>query len=298
MPIPDLLKYASDVVNHKTVWQRIGHSPALHTARSVISSKTSLASKAINFAGVLGRGGLTLIPIPVVGSLLATAEKHVEEKIRKRRNKNRAEAAKPIGEKVKFELKELSLEEVDRYRWKVQQSMTALNAAIQKWQDIRQKAEDDHALCAAYVELATAAEQASRRIEKLHDKCSAVAAVMKETMDWLEQLFGDIDTPQSVCGTEYWIKQRLEDEIRAVDTLLSTSGEAEKVEARKFYIEEHHSKCTGWCWAKDVSAPPIYSYPRTVEWSAKVLKWAAEPFTLDSLGSFSEIGKSELGEKG
>ena len=296
MPIPDLYKYARDVADHKTVWQRIAHSPALHTTRSAISSGGSALSKTIKLAGVAGQGACRLIPIPVLGSFVETAVKYLEEKGRGKYLKGRAEHATPGEQKVKFDLKELSLEEMDRYRWKVHQSVTALNTAVQHMNETFQKAESDHAICAAYVELAIAAEQASRRIEKLNDKCFAVAGVMKETMDWLQQLFGDVDKPESVCGIELQIKQRLANEIRGLDVQLSTHSD--KAAARKSFIDEYHSKCTGWCWAKDTSAPTTYSFPKAVEYSAAVLKWASAAFSMDDLAAFGEIAKDKIEKKG
>jgi hypothetical protein len=289
----DLFQYAAGVVNHKTVWQRIAHSPALHTARSAFSSEGSAVSKFIKLSGVAARGACHLVPIPVLGPLAETLEKFFEGKGRAYfhdKNLEHAEHAKDLGEKVKFELKELSLEEMDRYRWKVNQSVTDLNNAAQRFNDIIFKGEVDHASCAGYVELAIMAEQVKRRTKKLHDKCSAVLVVLANTLNWLGKAYDAADT------VEDDLADAIAKKIQEIDAQLQKIPQAQREEYRKEFVELAHAHCAGWCWAKPLDAP-TYSHYQAVERSAAVLKFVTSMFPMDSLAGLAEIAKPYLGEK-
>lgn len=281
----NLFEYARKVVANKTVAQRIAHSPALHGVRSAFSSGGSFMSKGVNLLGMAGRAAMGLIPIPALPTLSAALEKHFEGFLRDKAHERRLEAAKAQGnveDTVKFELKDLSLDEMDRYRWKVHQAMTDLNNALQSHNDKLAKASNEQARCAAYVEVATASEQAVRRIYKLYHKCFVVKGIMEETMDWLKDLSFGADRKRGVVGTARDIRKNLKNEIDEFKKLPS--------DHQQFYIDAYHAHCAGWCWAKDVSRPPGPT-PK-LDFCANVLKWLAEP----AVDALEDIGREQFGE--
>jgi len=281
----NLFEYARKVVANKTVAQRIAHSPALHGVRSAFSSGGSLVSKGVNLLGAAGRVAMGLIPIPTLPAISAAFEKHFEGFLRGKAHEKRLEAAKAQGnveDKVKFELKELSLEEMDRYRWKVHQAMTDLNNALQSHNDKLAKASQEQARCAAYVEVATASEQAVRRIYKLYHKCFVVKGIMEETMDWLKDLSFGSDRKGGVVGTGRDIRKNLKNEIDEYKKLPN--------DRQPYYIDAYHAHCTGWCWARDVNKAPGPT-PK-LDFCANVMKWLAEP----AFELLEDIGREQVGE--
>jgi hypothetical protein len=278
----NLFEYARKAVDNKTVMQRIAHSPALHSARSAISSTGSLGSKAVSLLGGGARVAMSLIPVPAIPALSAAIEKHFEAWRREKRYHAQAEKATTSQDKVKFELKELSLEEMDRYRWKVNQAMTDLNTAINNRQAKFMEADNASARCTEYVELATAAAQAERRIDKLYEKCKVVKGVMEETMEWLGQLAVGANQSEGVNGAKDKIRARLKAEIEGYNSLPPGS--------QRDHIQDLHAHCTGWCWAKNVNEPRGAT-PK-LDYCANVLKWLAEP----AFEILEDIGKEQAAE--
>jgi hypothetical protein len=279
----NLFAYARKSVDNKTVMQRIGHSPALHSARSAFSSTGSAVSKGVKLAGGGLRVAMSLIPVPAIPALAAAIEKHFEAWRREKRHHAQAEAATKPEDKVKFELKELSLEEMDRYRWKVNQAMTDLNTAIQNREAKFMEAEKASARCTEYVELAKAAMQAERRILKLYEKCLVVKRVMEETMDWLGQCAVGPHNLGGVDGAKDEIKDQLRQEIEAFRKLTK--------DQQLWWISEYHAQCGGWCWAKPVNKPPGPN--QALDYCANVLKWLAEP----AFEVLEDIGKEQIAER-
>src|SRR5258708_6493170 len=107
----DIFDYAAKCVANKSVLQRIGHSAKLHSLRSAISGKGSAASKFGSLVGAAARATLNAIPIPAVGSLIASLEQKVEKVIKSQLHGRSLRKAATAADKVKFTLKELSVEE-------------------------------------------------------------------------------------------------------------------------------------------------------------------------------------------
>ena len=290
----DLFEYARKVVDHKTVMQRIGHSPALHSARSAFSSALpsaptttrwgSLESKALNLAGSLVRVAIGLVTIPAIPSLLASLEKHGEAWLRRYFHAKHVTKEAGIEDRVKFELKDLSLEEMDRYRWKVHQAITDLNTAIQNREAKFVEAEKVSARCTEWVELAKAVSQAERRIEKLHAKCKVVKGVMEETMEWLAQCSVGPNQKGGVNAVRDDIKKSLRAEIEWYKKLPHDEKLAQ--------IKNYHWQCSGWCWARPVNKPP--GPTPNLDYCADFLKWLAEP----AFEVLEEIGREQTGKLG
>ncbi len=314
----DIFEYAKGIVNNKSVAARIGHSGKLHSIRSALSGKGSAASKFGSLVGVAVRATLNAIPIPAVGSLISAAEKAVQDKIRgtmHQRNLDRARASGDKATVVKFEIKELTLEDMDRFRWKVSHAMTELNAAIAKFPENYAKKRDEGATCDAYLELVIAAEQASRRINKLKEKVMAINTVVKLTCDWIEEcergprpagaLVPVVAAPAAGPATAGVLGKK--NEIQALirghideDNGNLAKGERhrqtqlEKSQFHEAYVSAYHAKCDRWCCYRAAGAVDDWQGFRNN--AAIVVRFLSDPFVPDdfnnNLGSLWKTGGS------
>ena len=121
--------YARERMDNKGVVTRIQHSPKLHSFRSALSGKGSFASKGIAVGTMMVRAGISAIPIPSIAtSLINIAQQAVEARVRSHlHQKKLVGGSVNLEEKVKFELKELTVDKLDRYRWKLKEAMEQLN---------------------------------------------------------------------------------------------------------------------------------------------------------------------------
>lgn len=287
----DIWDYAKGRVENKSVLLRIAHSPKLHSFRSAVSSKGSAASKGLGIATAVGRAALSAIPIPAIGDLIASAQTAVEKAVRSHLHSARKSAAKDLETQVKFELKELSLEEMDRFRWKAKEATEAFNTACTGfWPNVNAK-KNANAQCEAYLEVAMAGEQASRRLNILRTKCLGVIAAMNETLKWVNELetgSKDGKGKQGVTGKKNEFSQRLKDlieeEIRAAETEKQLGGDA----ARDQFILNGHGKCELWCCFRAAGQPD--DYKNWKDNAAKVANFLTAPFDSgDVIASISDV---------
>lgn len=258
----DIIQYARSRVDNKGVLQRIGHSPKLHKFRSAISSKGSFGSKGVALVTLGVRTALKKIPIPVIGGLLARIEQTVEDAKRQARHQKRSRTAVDIGTKVKFDLKELSVDSMDRYRWKVDESLKSLNKAADSFKMNFQKKQADNAQCDAYLDYAMAYAQACRRVEKLEEQCAGLEAAVQITNDWLQEIKEGKDGTGKTEGLSYMgsqldklVKDDIDDELKTADTKSRTGGE----EAAENWILEHHGNCDQWCCFRERGVSDKYA---------------------------------------
>jgi hypothetical protein len=262
----DLFGYADNCVNNKGVLARIGHSAKLHAFRSAVSSKGSAASKAGALVGVAVRSALSYVPVPVVNNLLVAAEKAVEAKIRKGQHKKNLGAAGNLEQQVKFQLKELKVEDLDRYRWKVSEAIESLNKLTTSFaQDVQTK-QAQGTTCEAYLELAMAAQQVRRRLAILKKAVLSLKFAAEMTEDWIVEcetgVRADAATrpasggrkaaaPASVIAQFDKIREviagHIEAQIGAADSYVSALPVAERPAAKERYLLTFHGKCDRWC---------------------------------------------------
>ena len=288
----DVFTYAARRVKNKSALARIGHSAKLHSVRSAVSSKGSAFSKFTGLLGMAARATLGAIPLPAVGSLIAAVETAVEKAIRSKIHDHRKKAAVTEADKVKFELKELSLEEMDRFRWKVQEAVSEFNKAAGDFMAVRNKKEGEHAKCDAFYEAALKIEQAVRRIDLLEKKCLGVFAAMKMTMDWNYECYygpqGDdhkwkveapVVSPNSILGRKNELRKIVTDAYQAeLDYLRPLSKEA-----RVAFLQEYHLNCGDWCFYGVNTSAEVWS--QAVDKAASVLNVLATPFVPESFSN-------------
>lgn len=292
--VEDIFVYAAKCVDNKSVLARIGHSAKLHSARSAVSSKGSAISKASALVGAGVRATVNAMPIPVIGGLIGALEQKVEKAIKSHMHGKSLQKAATITEKVKFTLKELSVEELDRFRWKVTESMTEFNKLVAQKEINLKKQMEQHATCETFLNLAMAAEQVQRRIKKLKTACLGIFAAIKITGEWIEECEnGQGATPlamtggtrtaaasggvnKSIAELRTWIAANIQTEL---DTHTRAGNDATK----EAFVAEYHGKCDKWCCFRDAGKADTWANCK--DNAAFVLRNLADPFVPDSFNN-------------
>ncbi len=300
----DIFAYAAKCVDNKGILARIGHSAKLHSARSAVSSKGSAASKLGSLLGAGVRATVNAMPIPVIGGLIGALEQKVEKAIKSHLHRTKAkQPGASQTEIVKFTLKELSVEELDRFRWKVTESISEFNKLVgQKDANLKNK-QDAHATCEAFLELAMAAEQVNRRITKLRNACLGIFAAIKMTGEWIEECQnGQGASPltmeggtrssaatggvnRSIADLKKWIADSIQIEL----DLYNRAGNDATKEA---FVTEYHGKCDRWCCFRAAGKPDNWANSKEI--AAFMLRNLADPFVPDSFNNnLGVLWKSE-----
>ena len=290
----DIFAYAAKCVDNKSVLARLGHSAKLHGVRSALSSKGSAASKFGSLVGAGVRATLNAIPIPVVGSLIGSLEQKVEKVIKGQLHSRNLGKSTTTTEKVKFTLKELSVEELDRFRWKVSEAITEFNKLVPGHAASLAKKRADHATCDAFLDLALAAEQVNRRIRKLKEACLGILGAIKITSEWIEECEnGPGAGPVTMSGgtrsgpPTTGVNKAIAD----LKTLLAANINAELDAANRLttdalkeeYVANSHGKCDRWCCFRTAGATD--NWANFKKNSAFVLRHLTETIVPDSFNN-------------
>jgi len=277
MPVIDIFVFARQRVDNKGIGSRIKNSAKFHSLRSALSSKGSFASKGLALAAAGVRSAFKLIPIPIIGDLLGAAEKAVEGKIRGyHRSKRQGQAATP-EEKVKFALKDLSVESLDRYRWKLKEAITELNTKAQNFDALLISKSGDSKPCHAYLEMAESVAQAERRFDKLDQACHMLIETLRETRDWCTTQNTEITRFKNQYTAYFGTKVREETEACArLDAIQQGQGQ--------YIMNARHINCEHYCYYKEASETDNWATTR-----ANLAAFAREvsaPFEAESFMSF------------
>jgi len=190
---------------------------------------------------------------------------------------------------VKFTLKELSVEELDRYRWKVANAISDFNSKATQFATNLVKTGNEHRTCEAYLEMAKAIEEVDRRIEILKEACLTIITTMQLTMNWIEECENGVVTGSSgaaavtatrgVTASKNSLRETIREHIQ--QQLDNFNGmPAEEAEA---YVVYHHGKCNEWCCFRDQGQ--IDNWINFKDNAGKALKFVSDPFVPDSFGN-------------
>lgn len=289
----DIFAYAAKCVDNKGVMARLGHSAKLHSVRSAVSSKGSAVSKFGALVGAGARATLNAIPIPVVGGLLGALEQKVEKAIKSRLHQGHLKPTASPTEKVKFTLKELSVEELDRFRWKVSEAISEYNKQAQAYAGNLAKKRDAQATCDAFLEMAMAAEQVKRRLAKLREACLGTFAALKITLEWIEECENGPGGPKTTinapvrAGTAAGVNKEIAN-LRtslatAIQDELTAANSRPTVSQKEAHILEYHGKCDKWCCFRTAGKPD--NWANCKDNVAFVLRHLTEPLVPDSFNN-------------
>lgn len=163
----DLQEIAKVVVANPTIGKRILHSKFLSPHRRAVQSPGAAASYAASALKKAGTLALGQIPVPAVGSIIDKAWTATCDAIRTKVHTSRIEAPANLGERVKFELKEIGgmVEDWDSYRWKIAHSVEQFNKAVNEV-----KTQPTNAPCDTWVRVWAKYYYIGSRIAKLREK--------------------------------------------------------------------------------------------------------------------------------
>ena len=270
----DIFKYATAQVANKGILDRIGHSARFHSLRSAVNSRGSLGSKLLSVLGAAGRASFNLIPIPIIGSLLASAETAIEGKLRSLHHDRRAGQATTDAEKIKFKIKELGgfVADFDRYRWKVSQSVEEMSTKGNQYNEQLAAATGAGKVCDANLELALAIAQAERRIKIFREKAVELLALATTLNQWLDA--------SSVTVTNY--KTQVQDRFKAERQteerhLTSASMSQAQKDAAAEELRALHASCGDFCVYKGAAINTNWDTFRS--WAAAAVRELNAPFS-------------------
>lgn len=235
---PDPFEQAKKEVADKSMADQIAHSGIFHSVRSAFSSKGSFASKGAGVALGVGKLFLALIPVPVVGAVVGATADAINGKVRSKLHERHLKPGVSHEEFVKYTIKELTVENLDRYRWKVAHSIEELNKGIAAYNASNQTCDDMYAFCLL-------SEQVDRRKKRLVDELGKFQEVLNRVNDWIAEL--DRTQLSQLEAVKNAVKQKSRDEIQAIGQLVATNPQHAAQIAR--YTAEH-AGCEKWCFMK------------------------------------------------
>jgi hypothetical protein len=269
----DIFKFAQARVDNKGVTSRIKNSARFHSLRSALSSKGSAGSKALSVLAMGARSAFKLIPIPIVGDLLGQAQKGVAGYARGKHLSKRRGQAKSVEDVIKFEIKELSVENLDRYRWKAQDALLEMNKKVIAYEAAFADQLDKRKPCHAMLELAEAVAQAERRMKKLAEASEQIIEVLKRTADWANEHTQKLVTAKTGYSTQFaaFIAKEA-GKADKLDTAMAGQGE--------YALMCQHENCETYCFYK--MAAETDNWANTRRNIAEAVAALTAPFEVES----------------
>lgn len=244
----DIFLQAQAEVEDKSIGSRIWHSGALHSLRSAVGSKGSAASKGLSVLKSVGQSALSLVPIPIVGNLASAIVEKIDGELRGRAHNDKLKKAikeKNKADEAKFTIKELSVEELDRYRWKVDEEYKELEKIVR---DFNSKKYEDR-MCDDYYVVAYQIAQTRRRVEKLKGKLDEINAATAVVKEWLDQVETGVKNPvdgMKPAGGVLGLQNAVAKELGDKTSLWTMAFQADEVVPM-------HAGCTNWCCVKETA---------------------------------------------
>jgi len=260
----DPFEQAKDEVNNKRMGAQIAHSQLFHSMRSAFSSKGSFASKAAGAAVGAGKLFLALIPVPIVGPIVGAVIDAVEGKVRSNKHQENLANAQEAEEKAKFMIKELTVENLDRYRWKLSHAYEELNTAIKTYNDSQQTCDDLYNFALVYAQL-------ERRKNKLDDELKQFQDVVDLVKEWKEKS----DKTSDITTHKEKIKTKTKEYIEDLNKIVNND--------EKFAFMAKHSSCSQWCCVKkSAQYDPNTDWEKIKQYSGMVAN-ALRPIAVSSV---------------
>jgi len=280
MTMISIWDYATQRVNNKSVASRIKHSAKLHSFRSALSGKGSAASKGIALGTMVLRAGVSAIPIPAIASsLINIAQQAVEAKVRSHLHRRKLVGGPVTQEEhVKFELKELSVEELDRFRWKLKEAVEQLNTKAAAFNVAYGTKQKESKPCDAWLELAEALAQAERRYTKIRNTAEGLRLAMVNCLDWADKQRVEINKFKTSLGGEF---QKLVE---------AETAEGERLDkARKgdgnAILGMRHQNCSDYCFWNEIAVTENEQWTSVKQKLALAARTVADPLTLETFAT-------------
>jgi hypothetical protein len=234
----DPFKQAAAEVVNKSMGDQIANSGVFHSMRSAFNSPGSAASKGAGAALAVGKLFLALIPVPIVGAIVGAVADAVNSKVRGAAHNSHTGAGKSNAENAKFLIKELTVENLDRYRWKVAHAYEELNKGIDDYNKGPQFCDDMYKMALLYQQVQRRNERMLSELKKFEDVTNYVKAWMAE----LEQQQGVKSRDVMIAVTS-----RVNEGMNGFGSWVETNPADKPKIAAALAL---HAKCTQWCCIK------------------------------------------------
>ena len=215
------------------------------------------------------------IPIPSIAtSLINVAQQAVEKKIRSHLHDKSKAGATTEEEKVKFSLKELSVEELDRYRWKLREAIEQLNTKVATIDANYGTKQGEGKPCDAWLDLAEALAQAERRHRILSLSAGGLKTAMDEALKWANDQATVINAFKKSLATKF---------TAAID---AETAEADKKEnaakgSGDTFMNSRHANCSNYCHWNEVAATDSAQWAAVKSKLALITKTIADPIGVE-----------------
>ncbi len=220
-------------VDNKRMGAQVKNSRFFHSFRSAVSSSGSAASKGAGLALGAGKLFLSLIPVPVVASVVGAVADAIDGVVRGKLHARKLTGTVSDENLAKFSIKELTVENLDRYRWKVADAYKELNTGVTEYNASAQTCDDMY-------KVAMLVGQVERRKLRLNEELAKFTAALNAVNAWTASL----DAAQG----------------SSVSTLVTAIGDNTRTKARLFtaLVREEdikaavgaHAGCEQWCYVK------------------------------------------------
>lgn len=186
----NLWEIGDELAKNPSMWTRVKHSSKGTSVRRV--GKVSNIPKAMAKGGAMA---LKQIPVPIVRDILSAAvDKGYEMAKGYHRRKFQVGAATDDEGRAKFGWKDMDVKDMDRYRWKVTDSVKSLNTTTTKFNQNFLKYAIDGKVCDAYVRVTKDYGYACKRSLKLRKKALAIRTLCDYTLAWLDEVDEGLNT--------------------------------------------------------------------------------------------------------
>jgi len=188
MPNRNLWELGTKIAANPSMWTRIKH-PGKGTSIRRVGKRSSIPA-AIARAGSMA---LKQVPVPVLKDVLAAAvDKAYEAGKKYYRTIYQINTAVTDEDRTKFGWKDMDVKDMDRYRWKVADSVKDFNATAQKFSAGVGEAAQGGAVCDAFMKLTRDHAYAMKRSKKLRDRAFALQTLCSHTLAWLDGVDRDL----------------------------------------------------------------------------------------------------------
>jgi hypothetical protein len=173
-----------------------------------------------------------------VGAIVGAAADAINGRVRSGLHGNHLEQGASNADIAKFGIKELTVENLDRYRWKVAHSFEELNKGIAIYNNSEQNCDDMYNFALLY-------EQVQRRKQRLTSELQKFTDVINAVNKWIAEL--ENIQGQELKKARNIITQKTHKDITKL-TRLVQHNPADSIHIANYIAL--HAGCTKWCCIK------------------------------------------------
>jgi hypothetical protein len=198
----------------------------------------------------VGKLFLAAIPVPIVGAIVGATVDAINSKVRSAHHDHNFKKATTDEEKAKFSIKELTVENLDRYRWKLAHAFEELKDGVTVYNASNQNCDDMYKFALLYQQLERRKDKLDKELKKFKDVITYVEAWKAE----VERTHG-----AAVVTARNQINAKTTLEITKLNSFVP-SNPADATKIAEFMAA--HASCSQWCYCKKTA-----KYDPNTNWS-------------------------------